>query len=149
MTQLTPLTTLTFSPDQTKQIAADFVKTLKGGEIIFLEGELGTGKTTFVQGAARALGYDGPVRSPTFTIINIYPTSHEKIKKIIHVDLYRIKNLSELRALDLEEYLDDQNAVIFIEWPQMVESILKKKAIRITFEETGDGRKINFSAYAQ
>jgi len=130
------------SPDQTKQIAADFAITLKGGEIVFLEGELGTGKTTFVQGAVKSLGYDGPVRSPTFTIVNIYPTSHETIKKIVHVDLYRIKNSSEIRALALEELVQDQNSVMFIEWPNLIEPLLKTKPRRVIFEEIEIGRKI-------
>ncbi len=130
------------SPDHTKQIAADFAKTLKGGEVIFLEGELGSGKTTFVQGAAKALGYNGPVRSPTFTLVNIYPTSHENIKKIIHVDLYRIKDSSELRQLALEEHVQDQSSVMFVEWPNLLEPLLKTKPKRITFEETSFGRSI-------
>ena len=130
------------SPDHTKQIAADFAITLKGGEVIFLEGELGSGKTTFVQGAAKALGYDGPVRSPTFTLINIYSTSNKKIKKIIHIDLYRIKDSSELRQLALEEHVQDQSSVMFVEWPNLLEPLLKTKPKRITFEETSFGRSI-------
>lgn len=128
------------SPDQTKQIAVDFVKTLKGGEVIFLEGELGTGKTTFVQGAAKALGYDGPVRSPTFTIINIYSASHKTIKKIIHVDLYRIKNESELRALALEENVCSES-VVLIEWPKIVDFLLKPSII-IRFDKSEKGEHI-------
>ncbi|MBI4714268.1 tRNA (adenosine(37)-N6)-threonylcarbamoyltransferase complex ATPase subunit type 1 TsaE [Candidatus Uhrbacteria bacterium] len=134
--------TASFSPNQTKQIAEDFAKTLKGGEVIFLEGELGTGKTTFVQGAAKALGYGGPVRSPTFTIVNIYPASHETIKKIVHIDLYRIKNKSELSALALEELVQDPNSVMFIEWPSLLRPLLKTKPKRIIFEETNSVRKI-------
>ncbi|MBI2474886.1 tRNA (adenosine(37)-N6)-threonylcarbamoyltransferase complex ATPase subunit type 1 TsaE [Candidatus Uhrbacteria bacterium] len=130
------------SPDQTKQIAADFSKTLKGGDIVFLEGELGSGKTTFVQGAAKSLGYDGPVRSPTFTIVNIYPTSNRTIKKIVHVDLYRIKDSSELRALALEELAQDTNSITFIEWPNLLGSLLKTNARRIIFGEEGLKRKI-------
>lgn len=136
MISLTPLPTLTFSTDHTKQIAADFAKTLKGGEIIFLEGALGSGKTTFVQGVVKALGYDGPVCSPTFAIINIYPISHETIKKIIHVDLYRIKNSSELRALALEELVCSE-AVVLIEWPKIADFLLKP-SITIRFDKSAD-----------
>lgn len=125
------------SPDQTKKFAADFAKTLKGGEIIFLEGELGSGKTTFVQGAAKELGYDGPVRSPTFTIANIYPTSNKNIKKIIHIDLYRIKNESELRALALEENVCSES-VVLIEWPKIVDLLLKP-SITIRFDKSPKG----------
>jgi tRNA threonylcarbamoyladenosine biosynthesis protein TsaE len=136
------MTFVSTSPDQTKKIAADFAKTLNVGDIVFLEGELGSGKTTFVQGAAKSLGYDGPVRSPTFTIVNIYPTSHETIKKIVHVDLYRIKDSSELRALALEELVQDVDLITFIEWPNLLEPLLKTKPKRIIFEEAEIGRKI-------
>lgn len=112
------------STEETKHIAAEFAKTLKGGEVIFLRGELGSGKTTFVQGVAKALGYDGPVRSPTFTLVNVYPASHEQINRIIHVDLYRLKDPSELEPLALEEYLDP-SAVILVEWPRWLESRIK------------------------
>jgi len=132
------------SPDQTKQIAADFAKTLNVGDVVFLEGELGSGKTTFVQGVAKSLGYDGPVRSPTFTIVNIYPVAHETIKKIIHVDLYRIKDESELRTLALEELIQDPNSVTFIEWPNLMEPLLKTKPKRIIFEEADSNRKITY-----
>lgn len=107
------------SPEETKKIAADFAKTLSGGDVIFLEGDLGTGKTVFVQGVAEALGYTDPVRSPTFSIMNIYPIqNHPDIRQIIHLDFYRFSSPAEIKSLGMEEFLEDPHTVIFIEWPE-------------------------------
>lgn len=128
-------------PEQTKQIAADFALTLKGGEVIFLQGDLGAGKTTFVQGLVSAFLNHSDVRSPTFTIINIYPVVHDRIRRIVHVDLYRLKNISELQALALEEFMDDKT-VVLIEWPELLELGFNKPYHKIAFEESSDGRII-------
>ncbi len=131
------------SPEQTKQIATEFARTLNGGDVVFLVGDLGSGKTTFVQGLAEALNYSDPVRSPTFALMNIYPTQHAQIKKIIHVDLYRLNDDSELRALALEEFLDDPHALMVIEWPQRLESIIKKPHYEVKFDlKTDEERSI-------
>ena len=90
---------VTHSSKETKSIATDFAKKLKGGEFIALIGELGSGKTTFVQGLAEALGSTTKVKSPTFTLMNVYPTEHQKIKQIVHVDFYRVPNAHEDMAL--------------------------------------------------
>ncbi|MEK9130704.1 MAG: tRNA (adenosine(37)-N6)-threonylcarbamoyltransferase complex ATPase subunit type 1 TsaE, partial [Patescibacteria group bacterium] len=105
----------THSADQTKKIAADFSKSLKGGEFVALIGELGSGKTTFVQGLAAAFGSTAKVKSPTFTLLNIYPTTHPAIKQIVHVDYYRAPHA----AIDmgLEEY-HRPDTVIVVEWPR-------------------------------
>lgn len=131
------------SPEQTKQIAADFARTLKGGEVILLEGDLGAGKTTFAQGVVSAFSQDHSVRSPTFTIVNVYPVVHDRIKQIVHADLYRLKNPSELKALAIEEYLDNQT-VLLVEWPELLEPSIQMPYRRITLEEMKDGRHITF-----
>lgn len=132
------------SVEQTKQIAAEFAKQLNGGEVIFLEGDLGSGKTTFVQGLAKALGYNGPVRSPTYTLVNIYPTRHSTISKIVHVDLYRLKNEAELLPLALEEYLEDESSVLIVEWPTLLEPGFQKPYHRIVLTQTPQGRNLTF-----
>lgn len=125
------------SPEQTKHIAADFARTLKGGEVIFLGGDLGTGKTTFVQGLAKALGYDGPVRSPTFTLMNIYQTNHPTISKIVHADLYRLKEKDELQALALDEQMNS-STVMLIEWPGLIEKKFDPSSIHIQMRQTSE-----------
>lgn len=115
----------TTTPEETKQIGAKFARELSGGEVVFLRGDLGSGKTTFVQGLARALGYEGPVRSPTFTLVNVYPTDHPTIRRIVHVDLYRLEEVSELTPLALEEYLD-AGTVMLVEWPDLLKPLFQK-----------------------
>ncbi len=107
------------SPEQTKQIAAEFVATLRGGEVVALDGELGAGKTTFAQGLCEALGVTGPVTSPTFAIMNVY---HGKFR-VVHLDLYRLKSAREIAALGLEEYLGAPDTVTLIEWPRAVDGV--------------------------
>ncbi len=134
-------TFLSQSPEQTKNIAAEFSRTLKGGEVILLRGELGSGKTTFVQGLAKALGYDGPVRSPTFTLVNVYPAAHQRIKCIVHADFYRLKDPSELEPLALEEYLDP-STIFLVEWPRWLESRIKLVYHKIELIPMNSGRII-------
>lgn len=134
----------TTSEEETQSVAADFVRSLKGGDIVFLHGDLGSGKTTFVRGAARALGFDDPVRSPTFTIINRYPVDRGEIKQILHVDLYRIDDSSDLVPLALEEELVAPDTVAFIEWPENAKGLLAEPSHELFFSLDDGNRTINF-----
>ena len=103
------------SLEETKKIAYTFAASLRGGDIVFLEGDLGAGKTTFVQGVLESLGYTEPVRSPTFSIMNVYPIANRfDIERVIHLDFYRFEDPKEIRALGLEEYFEDSKNVFFI-----------------------------------
>lgn len=103
----------------TKKIAGEFAKTLKTNEVIFLDGDLGSGKTTFVQGILEYFGFSEPVRSPTFTLLNTYEISdHPFLKRIYHADFYRLNDPSEILMLGFDEILEDAHSVLFIEWPQ-------------------------------
>ena len=102
--------------EETKDIAREFSTTLTGGEVIALRGELGAGKTTFVQGLALALGVTDLVRSPTYTIMNVYKTAHKTIKQMVHLDLYRLQEAEDLDDLELEEWLNRKDVVIVAEW---------------------------------
>jgi tRNA threonylcarbamoyladenosine biosynthesis protein TsaE len=114
---------LSDSLEETKKIAADFAAALRGGEVVALEGEIGAGKTTFTQGLAAALGAEGLARSPTFTVLNVYPTSRQPIEKIIHVDVYRLRIPEDILNLGLEEWLGQPNAIVLIEWPRAVDGV--------------------------
>jgi tRNA threonylcarbamoyladenosine biosynthesis protein TsaE len=103
---------VTASPEETEAVAARLAATLRPGDVVALSGELGTGKTTFVRGAARALGVDEPVSSPTFTIGHRY----EAPVPVAHLDLYRIAGLDPEEWGDLEPYFD--GTVAFVEWPE-------------------------------
>lgn len=111
------------SLEQTKKIAHEFASTLVGGDVVFLEGDLGAGKTSFVQGVLEAFGYTDPVRSPTFSIMNMYKLSGRGqgtplITQVIHLDFYRFETPSEIRSLGLEEMMEDTKNIFLIEWPE-------------------------------
>jgi tRNA threonylcarbamoyladenosine biosynthesis protein TsaE len=102
----------TSSPQETEQAGADLTGRLAAGDVVLVSGELGTGKTTFVRGAARALGVEAPVTSPTYTIGHVY----EGRVRLSHLDLYRFEGMANAEWGDLEPYFDD--AVVFVEWPE-------------------------------
>ena len=99
--------------------------------IVFLVGDLGTGKTTLVKEIIHALGSNDQVKSPTFTIIEPYELA---LETIYHMDLYRINDSSELESIGLEEYLNESNAIIFIEWPENSFGYLKKFNMKISLQ---------------
>jgi tRNA threonylcarbamoyladenosine biosynthesis protein TsaE len=101
------------SPAVTRAAAAAVASTLLPGDVILLDGDLGAGKTTFVQGLARAMGVDDTVTSPTFTLMRSYPTAFGV--DLLHVDLYRLESDAEIVALGLPELLDE-GVVAAIEW---------------------------------
>src|SRR5690242_21911194 len=103
----------TSSSAETEALAAQFASSLAPGDVVLVEGELGAGKTTFVRGACRALGVDGVVTSPTFTIGQRYPAD----VPVSHLDLYRVADLGEEDPDLLEEYLGPDR-IAFVEWPR-------------------------------
>jgi tRNA threonylcarbamoyladenosine biosynthesis protein TsaE len=105
---------------ETKVQAAKFAKSLKGGELVLLVGDLGSGKTTFVRGFVEAMGSHVRVKSPTFTVMNEYPVDGEYVKRVVHLDLYRMQEDAELFALHLDDELR-RDTVIFIEWPDRLQ----------------------------
>jgi tRNA threonylcarbamoyladenosine biosynthesis protein TsaE len=100
------------SSDETEAIAARLARELVPGDVVTISGELGSGKTTFVRGACRALGVTAPVTSPTYTIGHRY----EGDPDVSHLDLYRFTAVSAPEWADLEPYFED--AVVFVEWPE-------------------------------
>lgn len=104
------------SPQQTRILAKKFAKLLRGGEILALHGELGSGKTTFVKGLALGLGIRQKIMSPSFLIATSYKLPRYK-KTLYHLDLYRIPNPSHLRELGFADILKDPKNITVIEWP--------------------------------
>jgi tRNA threonylcarbamoyladenosine biosynthesis protein TsaE len=100
------------SPEETERIAAGVAAGLRPGDVVTVSGELGSGKTTFVRGACRALGVNGPVTSPTYTIGHVYRGR----VPVSHLDLYRFEGMSDAEWADLETYFDA--TVAFVEWPE-------------------------------
>ena len=122
------------STEDTERIAAEFASTLQGGEIVTLEGDLGAGKTAFVQGVAKALGVGDGARSPTFAIMNLYKTSHPTIRQLVHLDCYRLKTAEDITNLGLDEWIGDAASVLLIEWPRAVPGIVVEPDIEVRLE---------------
>jgi tRNA threonylcarbamoyladenosine biosynthesis protein TsaE len=124
------------SPKQTELVAAELAAELEPGDVVTVSGELGAGKTTFVRGACRALGVQGPVTSPTFTIGHRYRGDVD----VSHLDLYRFDSVSPAEWGDLEPYFD--GAVCFVEWPEAAEGTLPDPRFRVTLRYAGEYRRM-------
>lgn len=126
----------------TRSLAASFAPRLKPGDIVTLEGDLGSGKTEFVRGACEALGVpESVVTSPTFTIVNEYDGDD---LTVFHIDAYRLKTESEFFDLGYEDYLSG-DAIVFIEWPERVPTAVSgDDVIRIRFQHDGENRRTIF-----
>lgn len=122
---------------------------LKPGMIVALSGPLGAGKTTFVQALAAALGTKQTPRSPTFSMVRAYQTTHPEIKQLVHVDAYRIEHESDLLPLGLDELLAETGTVIAIEWPEQAAGWLSKQplVLRMVIRAESSGvRRVTFDA---
>jgi len=126
---------VTASPEETEALAARLAAGLAPGDVIAVSGELGAGKTTFVRGAARALGFAGTVSSPTFTIGHRY----EAPTPVAHLDLYRITGLDSEEWGDLEPYFD--GTVAFVEWPEHGGDWLPAARATVTLEHVDESHR--------
>jgi tRNA threonylcarbamoyladenosine biosynthesis protein TsaE len=129
------------SSAETEQLAGELAGVLSPGEVVLISGELGAGKTTFVRGAARALGVTVPVTSPTFTIGQRYPAADGLT--VGHVDLYRIGSLQDEDPDLLADYAG-ADAITFVEWPEGAEADLEalaQVAWRVRLEHAGGDRR--------
>ena len=123
---------------ETSDFAKNFAAYLHPKDIVFLNGELGSGKTFFVKSICAEFGIQN-VTSPSFAIVNQYKNS----KKITHFDFYRIKKLEELYDIGIEDYLEDDESIIFIEWAELFPGVLPKKNYQVEFNMINDSvRKI-------
>jgi tRNA threonylcarbamoyladenosine biosynthesis protein TsaE len=131
----------TASAEETEAVAARLAGRLRVGDVVTISGELGTGKTTFVRGAGRALGVTQPVTSPTFTIGHRY----EGHVDVSHLDLFRFSGLSPAEWGDLEPYFED--AIVFVEWPEAGADALPPARIAVRLEHAGgDHRRLELVA---
>ena len=135
------ITIATASAGETEAVAARLAKRLGRNDVVTISGELGSGKTTFVRGACRALGVTVPVTSPTFTIGHRYRGEID----VSHLDLFRFRGLSPAEWGDLEPYFDD--AVVFVEWPEAGLDALPPARVSVRLEHAGaDDRLVELSA---
>lgn len=116
-------------------------KLLRAGDVVLLRGEMGAGKSVLTRAAAAGLGVEGPVPSPTFTILNI----HEGTQlALYHFDLYRLESADALWEMGLEEYISSTDGATFIEWPQMAEEAMPQSVleIEIVYAQEGMARSV-------
>jgi tRNA threonylcarbamoyladenosine biosynthesis protein TsaE len=134
------------SAEETQQAGFDFAKKLKPMDVVFLKGELGAGKTTFVQGLAKGLGITNRIISPTFIVVREYVVEGKDIQTLYHLDLYRLKNDKEVESVDIKDCLDDKNGLVVIEWPEIGQDVIKKDVWEVRLVTTEDnGRSIEFN----
>lgn len=133
---------------ETQKLGEDFARSLLAGLqgealIIALYGDLGSGKTTFVQGMAVGLGIKNRIISPTFIIVRNYKI---RINDFYHIDLYRVESEKDIEGLGIEEIINSESNIVVVEWAEKLKKYLPKKRIDVHFfYENGNKRKINFS----
>lgn len=134
------------SEKETQKIAREFLdKILRGGRrpkgalVVGLSGELGAGKTAFVRAVARHLRLKNKITSPTFVLVKKHALKHKKYNFLFHLDAYRLKNIKELRHLRWDEIINNQEHLVFIEWPENITKALpaRAKVIRISHAQSG------------
>lgn len=125
-------TITSYSEEETFQMASVFAKTLRGGEIIALNGDLGAGKTVFVKGLAHGLGIQHVVTSPTFVLMKVYQNKRTfsnqawKVRYLVHVDAYRLNSSRDLIDIGMVDFLSRTDTVVAIEWADKVKDIFVK-----------------------
>lgn len=118
------------------QYAQNFASSLKGGDVILLEGEMGAGKTVFVKGLARGLGITDEVLSPTYAYMNEYGDG-----KLYHYDCYRLTSGAQAEGLGLTEYFYG-NGICVLEWAKNISEVLPPRCIKITIEKLGKVNRV-------
>ncbi len=121
---------LSRSPEQTRRLGQRLGAALQPGDVICLQGDLGAGKTTFVQGIAQGWGSRDAVSSPTFIIVNVYRNGDEK--QMFHLDTYRLDSVLEAEELDLQSM--QSQGPLLIEWPERMERLTPRDRLWIKFE---------------
>jgi tRNA threonylcarbamoyladenosine biosynthesis protein TsaE len=131
------------SASATKELGRRLAGCLRPGDILLIEGDLGAGKTTFVQGIAAGLGITDPVASPTFTLMRVLevdPTERAdgQVRKLLHADLYRLDDLRDVSELGILELVEDEDAVAAVEWGNAGAPALGEDVLQIQIDQPGD-----------
>jgi len=132
------VTATTDSAAETEALGAELAERLGPGDVVIVSGEVGAGKTTLIRGACRALGVDGPITSPTFTIGHRYEGGR---LPIAHLDLYRLEGLESEDPAMLDDYLTPE-AVAFVEWPAIAEpQLIERTIVPVRLAHAGGDRR--------
>ncbi|RLA33707.1 MAG: tRNA (adenosine(37)-N6)-threonylcarbamoyltransferase complex ATPase subunit type 1 TsaE [Gammaproteobacteria bacterium] len=129
----------------TRALGAALARAATGGGVFLLHGDLGAGKTTLARGFLRARGYDGVVRSPTYTLLEPYPLA---TGAVYHLDLYRLADVEELEYLGLRD-LDEPEATFLVEWPEHGRGALPTADLEVTLDYAGSGRQATIIPLSQ
>lgn len=138
---------ITHTAQETIEAGVYFAKKLRGGEILALNGDLGSGKTTFIKGLAQGLGIKENITSPTFVLLKEYQTLKSNLRGgiLVHVDAYRIERSEDIESVGIEDYFNHRDVILAVEWAEKIKKILPKDRINISFETLDENRrKISF-----
>jgi len=135
-------TFLTHSAEETKRLGKKLAKEIRAGALVCLEGDLGAGKTTFVQGFLEEMGAARPYVSPTFVIMKQYdlPTQRNGIERVYHADAYRVET-KDFANLGFVEWCADKQGIVLLEWPERVQDLISCEALFINFVSKMDGER--------
>ena len=140
------LATLDDLTEEAGRLARSLVPNASHATLVTLSGELGAGKTTFVQAIARSLGVTDHVTSPTFVLAKAYDLTSQSFDRLIHIDAYRLTEQGGLRTIGFETYFAEPKNLMLLEWPEMVDEELPQSSVRIALEALEDGaRRITYA----
>jgi len=128
--------------EATERLGAALANVLQDGMLVLLQGDLGVGKTSLVRGVLRALGHQGAVKSPTYTLLEEYTLTG---KEVIHFDLYRLTDPEELDLIGIRDYFN-RKACCFVEWPERGKGYLPLEDLTIQISHRANGREVRISA---
>lgn len=134
-----------FGEDAMEMFGEELAKILVNVNLVNLNGNLGMGKTTLVRGLLKGLGYLGPVKSPTYTIVEPYELDS---KNIYHFDLYRVADPEELEFMGIRDYFE-QDSLCLVEWPEMGQGCLPEVDVNIHIDLIRNGRKVSLEAVSE
>lgn len=144
---MTNRTELIESAAAMQQLGRELAGNLQVGDVLMLHGDLGAGKTTLTQGVAEGLGIDGPIQSPTFTLVREHDGPS---MKLYHLDLYRLDDPGELEDIGYEVYINPPEGVSIIEWPERAGDWLPERFTVVRIEHLGgDRRSVHISNYGE
>ena len=138
---------ITYSAEETQTLATELAKKIlqRGARnnalVLSLSGDLGAGKTTFLQGFAKGLGIKEKILSPTFILMKRFGVKSGIFKNFYHIDCYRLKDEEDLEALNFREMVENPENIIAIEWPERIKKVLPKEVISIVFKHFKDNKR--------